>query len=235
MSSKGILLALSTVLVWAILNVVNRFCVLSYGTNVMVFTAFMIFSTGISLMLIRQPVTTGNWKSGVKYSWLYTIMQIIRSFTMISTFLYITSTETSLLFNIEIIITYILAYAFFRRIPYKGDYLGILVILTGFTLFIFTLPEHQRTIVSILILISATAQLHPFHCPRRNAQSGHQRLPSGKNAGFRVTPCFTGDCISFCSFMELPCFDSSLMHRFPLPSTSFTIYHPWEKCSIRKQ
>lgn len=157
MSSKGILLALSTVLVWAVLNVVNRFCVLSYGTNVMVFTAFMIFSTGISLMLIRQPVTTGNWKSGVKYSWLYTIMQIIRSFTMTSAFLYITSTETSLLFNIEIIITYILAYAFFRRIPYKGDYLGILVILTGFTLFIFTLPEHQRTIVSILILISATA------------------------------------------------------------------------------
>lgn len=80
MSSKGILLALSTVLVWAILNVVNRFCVLSYGTNVMVFTAFMIFSTGISLMLIRQPVTTGNWKSGVKYSWLYTIMQIILQF-----------------------------------------------------------------------------------------------------------------------------------------------------------
>lgn len=157
MNFKGVLLALSTVIVWAILNVVNRFCVLKYDTNIIVFTAFMIFSTGISLMLIRQQVTPENWKSGVKYSWLYTIMQIIRSFTMISTFLYITSTETSLLFNIEIIITYILAYVIFRRIPYKGDFLGILIILVGFILFIFTLPENQRTIISILILVSATA------------------------------------------------------------------------------
>ena len=154
---KGVLLALSTVIVWAILNVVNRFCVLQYDVNIMVFTSFMIFATGVTLMIIRKQVMPQNWKSGVKYSWLYTIMQIIRSFTMISTFLYITSTETSLLFNIEIIITYILAYAIFRRIPYKGDFLGILIILLGFILFIFSLPVHMRVIVSILVLLSATA------------------------------------------------------------------------------
>lgn len=157
MNLKGVLLALSTVIVWAILNVVNRFCVLKYDVNIIVFTAFMIFSTGVSLMLIRERVKPGEWKNGVKYSWLYTIMQIIRSFTMISTFLYITSTETSLLFNIEIIITYILAYVIFRRTPYKGDYFGVLFILIGFILFIFSLPIHQRTPVAILVLISATA------------------------------------------------------------------------------
>lgn len=154
---KGVLLALSTVIVWAILNVVNRYCVLKYDTNVIVFTAYMIFATGISLMMIRKQVTTKAWKNGVKYSWLYTIMQIIRSFTMISTFLYITSTETSLLFNIEIIITYIFAYFMFKRVPYKADYFGILIILIGFILFIFNLPEHLQSTVSILILISATA------------------------------------------------------------------------------
>lgn len=157
MDIKGVLLALSTVIIWAILNVVNRFCVLKFDSNVIVFTAFMIFTTGVSLMLIREQVMPQNWKSGVKYSWLYTIMQIIRSFTMISTFLYITSTETSLLFNIEIIITYILAYAIFRRVPYKGDYLGILILLIGFILFIFSLPAHIRLTVSILVLVSATA------------------------------------------------------------------------------
>lgn len=157
MDVKGVLLALSTVIFWAILNVVNRFCVIKYDINILVFTAFMIFATGVSLMIIREQVMPKSWKSGVKYSWLYTLMQIIRSFTMISTFLYITSTETSLLFNIEIIITYILAYAFFRRVPYKGDYIGILVILTGFILFILTLPEHIRTVITTLILVSATA------------------------------------------------------------------------------
>lgn len=154
---KGVLLALSTVIVWAILNVVNRFCVIHYEVNIMVFTSFMIFATGVTLMLIRKQVVPKNWKSGVKYSWLYTIMQIIRSFTMISAVLYITSTETSLLSNIEIIITYILAYAIFRRTPYKRDFLGILIILLGFILFIFSLPAHIRVIVSVLILISATA------------------------------------------------------------------------------
>lgn len=153
---KGVLLALSTVIVWAILNVVNRFCVLQYDVNIMVFTSFMIFATGVTLMIIRKQVIPQNWKSGVKYSWLYTIMQIIRSFTMISTFLYITSTETSLLFNIEIIITYILAYAIFEEHLIKGISWASHYI-ARFILFIFSLPVHMRVIVSILVLLSATA------------------------------------------------------------------------------
>ena len=64
---KGVLLALSTVIVWAILNVVNRFCVLQYDVNIMVFTSFMIFATGVTLMIIRKQVMPQNWKSGVKY------------------------------------------------------------------------------------------------------------------------------------------------------------------------
>ncbi|MEG1737224.1 MAG: EamA family transporter [Odoribacter sp.] len=154
---KGVLLALSTVFVWAILNVANRYCVLEFDINIILFTSLMIFATGTSLMLIREQVEPKKWKSRVKYSWLYTLLQIIRSFTMISTFLYITSTETSILFNIEIIITYILAFAIFKRIPYKLDYIGILLILTGFILFIFSLPTHIRLLVSILVTVSATA------------------------------------------------------------------------------
>ena len=153
----------------------------------------MIFATGVTLMIIRKQVMPQNWKSGVKYSWLYTIMQIIRSFTMISTFLYITSTETSLLFNIEIIITYILAYAIFRRIPYKGDFLGILIILLGFILFIFSLPVHMRVIVSILVLLSAT----PVASARsswRKPPSGIRIPASGKNAVFQDIRCFTEAC-----------------------------------------
>ncbi len=154
---KGVLFAISTVLVWAILNVVNRYCVVKYDVNIIVFTSYMIFATGVSLLLIRKRVTPQDWKNGVKYSWLYTLMQIIRSFSMISTFVYITSTETSLLFNIEIVITYIMAYLIFRRKPYKGDYWGIFIILTGFILFIVSLPKEIRTVVSILVIVSATA------------------------------------------------------------------------------
>lgn len=154
---KGVLFAVSTVIVWAVLNVVNRYCVLKYDVDIIMFTAFMIFATGVSLLIIREKVNPDGWKNGIKYSWLYTILQIMRSFFMISTFLYITSTETSLLFNIEIVITYIMAYVFFKRLPYKWDYFGILVILAGFTLFIYALPQDIRLVVSVLILISSTA------------------------------------------------------------------------------
>ena len=63
---KGVLFAISTVLVWAILNVVNRYCVIKYDVNIIMFTSYMIFATGVSLLLIRQQVTPQDWKSGVK-------------------------------------------------------------------------------------------------------------------------------------------------------------------------
>jgi len=154
---KGVLYAWLTVIVWAGLNIISRFCVLEYSVDIVVFTAFMIFATGVALMLIGSPVSPAEWKSGVKYSWLYTLMQMIRSFTMISALVYLSSTETSLLFNIEIVITYILAYLIFRRIPYKQEYWGLALILAGFVFFIFALPQKWREIVSCLILISATA------------------------------------------------------------------------------
>lgn len=154
---KGPLLALLTVVIWAMLNVVNRYVVVKYDINVVAFTAYLIFATGVSLMLIRKQASRDAWKQGIRYSWLYTLMQIIRSFTIISTFLYITSTETSLLFNIEVVITYLLVFLFFRRLPYKWDYPGILIILTGFILFIYTLPSNIRLVVTILVLTSATA------------------------------------------------------------------------------
>lgn len=76
---------------------------------------------------------------------------------MISTYLYISSSETSLLINIEVVITYILAYIFFKRKPHKRDYWGIFMILTGFILFVTTLPGHVKTPATILLLIAAIA------------------------------------------------------------------------------
>lgn len=154
---KGSLFALCTVVTWSVMGVVNRYCVLKFDTDILIFTSFLIFAGGVALMLIRKPVKPGNWKSGVRYSWLYTTMQMIKSFFLISTYLYISSTETSLLVNIEVVITYLLAYLFFKRKPYKGDLLGCTLILGGFILFIYTLPVPARIPTAVLLLIAATA------------------------------------------------------------------------------
>lgn len=156
-TKKGVSLAITTVIVWAILNVISRYCVLKYDVNIIVFTCILIFAGGVALMLIRQTVSPQNWRNGVKYSWLYTSMQMIRSFSMITAYLYITTTEASLLFNLEIVITYLVTYLAFRRLPEKNEYWGILVILTGIILFLISLPESIRLKVGILIFIASTA------------------------------------------------------------------------------
>lgn len=156
-TKKGVSLAITTVIVWAVLNVLSRYCVLKYDVNIIVFTYFLIFAGGVALMLIRQKVSPGNWHNGVKYSWMYTSMEIIRSFSMITTYLYINTTEASLLFNLEVVITYLVTYLAFRRLPEKNEYWGILVILAGIILFLFSLPEPVRFKVGILIFIASTA------------------------------------------------------------------------------
>ena len=154
---KGSAYALGTVIIWSLLGVVNRYCILKFDVNIIVFTSFLVFSAGVALLLIRQQVAPESWKSGVRYSWLYTIMQITKSFFMISTYLYITTTETSILINIEVVISYLLAYLFFKRIPHRGDYWGILDISGGFILFIYSLSHSIRIPAVVLLLIAATA------------------------------------------------------------------------------
>lgn len=154
---KGPLFAFATVVTWAFLGIVNRYFVTKFGINIMIFTSYLIFAGGVALLCIRQQTEPKNWKSGVQYSWLYTIMQMIKSFFMISTYLYISTTETSLLINIEVVITYLLAYLFFKRIPHRNDWFGIILILTGFVLFILTLSASIRTPTAVLLLIAATA------------------------------------------------------------------------------
>ncbi|WP_065219958.1 MULTISPECIES: DMT family transporter [Butyricimonas] len=153
----GALYALLSIITWAIISVITRFCIIYLETNILVFATLQIFSAGVALLLIRKPVTRDGWRSGVKYSWLYTILQICRNFFLAAIYLSITSTETSLLINGEIIVTTILAYIFFKRRPHPSNIFGMLVILVGIILFIQSLPENIQLRVSILISLAVIA------------------------------------------------------------------------------
>ncbi|MCR9012540.1 DMT family transporter [Gabonibacter chumensis] len=153
----GALFALLSVITWSVNSVVTRYCLLNYDINILVFTSLQIFSGGVALLIIREPVTTQSWKSGVKYSWLYTWLQIFRNFFLAAIYLYISSTETSLLINLEVIITTILTYFLFKRTPNGSDIIGMLVILTGIVLFLLSLPEAIRGKIAILVVLAAFA------------------------------------------------------------------------------
>ena len=153
----GALYALLSVITWSIISVITRFCLLNYEANILVFASMQIFAGGVALLLIRKPVTAEGWKAGVGYSWLYTLLQIFRNFFLAAVYLYITSTETSLLINIEVVVTAILAYIFFKRKPHSSDIVGMLVITVGIILFIRTLPEAIQLRVSILVSLAVLA------------------------------------------------------------------------------
>ncbi|HAM82583.1 MAG TPA: EamA family transporter, partial [Butyricimonas sp.] len=153
----GALYALLSVITWSIISVITRFCLLNYEANILVFASMQIFAGGVALLLIRKPVTAEGWKAGVGYSWLYTLLQIFRNFFLAAVYLYITSTETSLLINIEVVVTAILAYIFFKRKPHSSDIVGMLVITVGIILFIRTLPETIQLRVSILVSLAVLA------------------------------------------------------------------------------
>ena len=153
----GSLYALLSVITWSIISVITRFCLLNYEANILVFASMQIFAGGVALLLIRKPVTVEGWKAGIGYSWLYTLLQIFRNFFLAAVYLYISSTETSLLINVEVVITAILAYIFFKRKPHSSDIAGMLVITIGIILFIRTLPETMQLRVSILIFLAVLA------------------------------------------------------------------------------
>ena len=88
---------------------------------------------------------------------MYTLLQILRNFFLAAVYLYITSTETSLLINIEVVVTAILAYIFFKRKPHSSDIVGMLVITVGIVLFIRSLPEAIQLRVSILVSLAVLA------------------------------------------------------------------------------
>lgn len=185
----GALYALLSVITWSIISVITRFCLLNYEANILVFASMQIFAGGVALLLIRKPVTAEGWKAGVGYSWLYTLLQIFRNFFLAAVYLYITSTETSLLINIEVVVTAILAYIFFKRKPHSSDIVGMLVITVGIILFIRTLPETIQLRVSILVSLAVLAS-----CTRaivvEKPQSPVPIPPYAKNAGSPGSPCF---------------------------------------------
>ena len=153
----GALYALLSVITWSIISVITR-------------------------LLIRKPVTAEGWKAGVGYSWLYTLLQIFRNFFLAAVYLYITSTETSLLINIEVVVTAILAYIFFKRKPHSSDIVGMLVITVGIILFIRTLPETIQLRVSILVSLAVLAS-----CTRAIVV---EKTTVARNAGSPGSPCF---------------------------------------------
>ncbi len=175
----GALYALLSIITWSVISVITRFCLLNYDANILVFASMQIFAGGVALLLIRKPVTAQGWKAGVGYSWLYTLLQILRNFFLAAVYLYITSTETSLLINIEVVVTAILAYIFFKRKPHSSDIVGMLVITVGIVLFIRSLPEAIQLRVSILVSLAVLASCTRAIVVEKNhrGQPKHHRPP----------------------------------------------------------
>lgn len=115
------------------------------------------FCRGSRTITYPKTCNRRRLESGCRLFMVVHVAANIPELLLAAVYLYITSTETSLLINIEVVVTAILAYIFFKRRPHSSDIVGMLVITVGIILFIRTLPEAIQLRVSILVSLAVLA------------------------------------------------------------------------------
>lgn len=129
--NQGLILSFITAIVWAADVVLARYIVAPLGADPLIFATASIFVSSGVLVIIAGPGTGGIATIKSPHTWAYGLLQILMGITEILSFIFITSTESSLLGRMAIAISLIGAWVFLNRRPTGFDILGALVVLAG--------------------------------------------------------------------------------------------------------
>ena len=166
---KAGILSVGTVFFWGVLNVSLRFLVIEYDCHPLalacsnaLFCALVLIAIGdykIKIMPILR-----NWNT-----WFFGLTQILKNICLIYAFVYISSTQTNLLTNIEIVFSLLLTWIFLHRRPNRVDMLAMIFILIGCLVIVAGLPKNIMLIATLWVfggslltaLRSIFAEVHP--------------------------------------------------------------------------
>lgn len=138
---KAGLLSVGTVFFWGLLNVGLRFLVVEYGCHPLALACSNALFCALVLIAIGDPKVKilpilRNWNT-----WFFGLTQILKNICLIYAFVYISSTQTNLLTNIEIVFSLLLTWIFLHRRPNRIDLLSIGFILIGCLVIVAGLPQ----------------------------------------------------------------------------------------------
>ena len=166
---KAGLLSVGTVFFWGLLNVSLRFLVVEHGCHPIALACSNALFCALALIVI------GDYKVKIKpilrnrNTWLFGLTQILKNICLIYAFVYISSTQTNLLTNIEIVFSLLLTWIFLHRRPNRIDLLAMVFILIGCLVIVVGLPAPIMVVATLWVfggsLLTALraifAEVHP--------------------------------------------------------------------------
>ena len=205
---KAGLLSVGTVFFWGLLNVGLRFLVVEYGCHPLALACSNALFCALALIAIGDPKVKilpilRNWNT-----WFFGLTQILKNICLIYAFVYISSTQTNLLTNIEIVFSLLLTWIFLHRRPNRIDLLAIGFILIGWLVVVAGLPPKNYDCCHFVgfwrFFVDGSALDFCGSPPRKQKRPHHTRTLFG----YRMD--FVGQrrrlCLVFCIVVFCGCF-----------------------------
>lgn len=205
---KAGLLSVGTVFFWGLLNVGLRFLVVEYGCHPLALACSNALFCALALIAIGDPKVKilpilRNWNT-----WFFGLTQILKNICLIYAFVYISSTQTNLLTNIEIVFSLLLTWIFLHRRPNRIDLLAIGFILIGCLVIVAGLPQKIMIAATLWVfggslltaLRSIFAEVHPGN-KKTSPHANVVRLPDG----FCWPAAAPLSCFLYCCLLRLLC------------------------------
>ncbi len=166
---KAGLLSVGTVLLWALMNVSLRYCILEHGCDQFAIACSNAVFCGLALIAIGN-YKINVWKILKNYqTWLFGLIQVLRNVCMISAFVYISSTQSNLLTNIEIVFSVLFAWIWLKRRPSGVDFFSMFFIIFGCFILVAGIPYDVMGKATMWVLAASVlsalhalfAEIHP--------------------------------------------------------------------------
>ena len=130
---NGYALGLATVVLWAIYNVFARYVGLE-GAHPAVFVCFGFMVASLMLLIVAGPGRCSLQAFREPVTWLYGLFSLLEHIFTVYLFIYVTSTEGSLLQRFGVVLSVALAWLFFHRRPGVQTSAGALMVVAGCSL-----------------------------------------------------------------------------------------------------
>lgn len=172
-------LAMFTVLLWAVDTVYGRWAVTVLDANPAIFSCVSLLAASTVLIIIAGPGKAGLETLRRPHTWAYGIFQIMLSISLNWGLTFVSATELTFLSRFSIPLSVLLAWAFLHRKPSGLDSLSLLII--GFGLYLVigqTNPDGRipglLCIASVALfqtLRTMVAEIHPEAVQAQNVKT----------------------------------------------------------------
>ena len=142
--SKGLLLSLVTVLLWAVESVFSRYAVSEWQVQPFVFTGVALLVGSVAMMLVGGRARSGGSRAWDRQTLAFSIFEVLIFLFFVFLVGQVSATEANFLNRISIPLVLVAGWLVFSRRPLPLDAPGIGLVLIGVVLLVSALEDSVR-------------------------------------------------------------------------------------------